>query len=160
MSNSKFESTIAISVILSFATTPVAWSNQTDKSLADLFPLLAEVEILPHQKEQLIQLHQMTRSQIDKIITNTQQSQFDAVLLQSENFGKAVCAMNLDSEQWLQLRRVFQSSCTKLANLLTYQQQSQILQNLQTRWQQNRSESLKTQETIKMLTRLFEIETA
>lgn len=150
---SNFQSLITSSVILAFAATPVNISNQTDKSLTDLFPLLAGAEILPQQKEQLIQLHQTTRCQIDKIITNTQQSQFNAAFSQSGNFGKAICAMNLNSEQWLQLRRVFESSCTKLANLLTPQQERQILQNLQNCWQQNRSESINNNEITEMLTR-------
>lgn len=157
---SKFQSLIARAVILSFATTPVTSQKQADQSLADLFPLLVGVEILPQQTEQLVQLHQATRYPVEKILTNTQQSRFEAALSQSENFGKALYAMNLDAEQWLQLRRIFQSYCTKLANLLTPQQERQILQNLQTRWQQNRSENIKSKEIIEMLTRLFEIETA
>jgi hypothetical protein len=157
---SKFKATITSSLILSFAATPVTLENQTDKSLADLFPLLAGAEILPQQQEQLIQLHQETRCEIDKILTYTQKSQFDAAFSENENFGKAVCAMNLDSEQWQQLRTIFQSSCTKLANLLTPQQEKQIWQNVESLCQQNRSDSLNMKATIEMLTRLFEIEIA
>ena len=150
----RFSSLVTKSVVISFATTPLNIQNYTYKPLANLFPLLAGTEIFPQQEEHLVELHHEIRLQIEKIFIPTQQSQFETTLEKGGNFRDAFCAMNISFQERAQLRRVFQSSCIKLANLFTPQQERQILQNLQNRY---RNESIKNKEIVKLLTRLLEI---
>ncbi|MCC5652210.1 hypothetical protein LC609_20775 [Nostoc sp. XA013] len=150
----KFSSLVTKSVVTSFATTPVNIETHIYKPLTDLFPLLVGTEIFPQQEEHLVQLHHEIRFQINKIFTPIQQSQFEATLEEGGNFRDAFCAMNVSSQEQAQLRRVFQSSCIKLANLLTLQQEIKILQNLQARY---RNVSIKNKEIVKLLTGLLEI---
>ncbi|MBD0388379.1 MAG: hypothetical protein ICV54_18230 [Nostoc sp. C3-bin3] len=150
----KFSSLVIKSVVTSFATTPVNIQTHIYKPLADLFPLLVGTEIFPQQEEHLVQLHHEIRFQINKIFTPIQQSQFEAALEEGGDFRDAFCAMNVSSQEQAQLRRVFQISCIKLANLLTPQQEIKILQNLQERY---RNASIKNKEIVKLLTGLLEI---
>ncbi|MBW4565890.1 MAG: hypothetical protein KME32_33370 [Mojavia pulchra JT2-VF2] len=150
----EFSSLVTKSLVLSIATTPL--NNQKDicQPLANLFPLLEGTEIFPQQGEQLIQLHNEIRFQIEEILTPIQLHQFAASLEEGGNFKDAVCVMNLSSQEWTQLRQVFQSSCLKLAVLFTSEQEKQILQSLQNRYKNKR---IRNEEIVKRLTSLLSI---
>ncbi|MCL6435936.1 MAG: hypothetical protein K6T90_17340 [Leptolyngbyaceae cyanobacterium HOT.MB2.61] len=98
---------------------------------------MAGVNLSPQQENQLSQIRNQARNQIQSILTPEQRNQFIAALQTGQSFRAAIAVMNLSPDQQTQLRTVFQSACKQMADVLTPQQKQQFMQNVRSRLMQS-----------------------
>ncbi|WP_421654788.1 Spy/CpxP family protein refolding chaperone [Leptothermofonsia sp. ETS-13] len=131
----KFVSIVASGVFLltPFAAA-TAWAQNNP---ANSLPIMTGVNLTPQQENQLSQIRNQARSQIQSILTLEQRNQFITALQKGQSFRAAIAAMNLSSSQQTQLRTVFQSARKQMGDVLTPQQKQQFMQNVRSRLMQS-----------------------
>jgi periplasmic protein CpxP/Spy len=90
-----------------------------------------ELGLTPQQKEQLTQLSNSRRSQIESVLSPQQQQQFATIREQGQQMRQAFQQLNLTAEQKTKIREIFQSSRTEVAKILTPEQQQKLRQKIQ-----------------------------
>jgi hypothetical protein len=104
--------------------------------LTQLFPALVGIELQPTQQVKLEQLSQQTLPEVRQLLSPEQVPQFDAVLKQGRSVRVAVFSLNLSTAQQFKLTRKLQSVRSQLTQILTSEQQQQLMQNAMSLQQQ------------------------
>ena len=89
------------------------------------------------QKDQLAEIRQNTRSEIQNILTPQQQEQFQTITANMDRSREAFRALNLSDEQKSQVRNILQSKKSQVEEILTPEQRQQI-QTLRQNWLRRR----------------------
>lgn len=133
---------LAGAIALTVAAAPLAvkaqpnQQNQPVPGQAQNQPQFAGVEITQQQQDQLSQIRNETRAQIEKLLTPQQLQQFKTAMQSSQDRQAAFAAMNLSEEQKTQLQTIVQSAQNRAETVLTPEQRQKIQQNIQQRQQQ------------------------
>lgn len=98
-----------------------------------------QLNLTQQQQDQLAQIRQQTRSQIEALLTSEQRQQYQA--LQQNNQGRrgGLRELNLTEEQRTQVRQIMESSKSQSQAVLTPEQQAQ-LQQMREQWRQQRGQ--------------------
>jgi Spy/CpxP family protein refolding chaperone len=106
-----------------------AVAQASDPALTQLFPALAGVSLTSAQQSQLESLSAQTLPQVQRLLTPTQQAQFDQALGQGQGVRAAAVSLNLSGSQRLQILALLQAARSQVASILTPTQQRQIQDN-------------------------------
>ncbi|HEY9652328.1 MAG TPA: hypothetical protein V6C95_16845 [Coleofasciculaceae cyanobacterium] len=100
-----------------------------------------QLNLTQQQKDQLAQIRQQTRSQIEALLTPEQRQQYQA--LQENNQGRrgGLRSLNLTEEQKTQVRQIMESAKSQSQAVLTPEQQAQLQQMRQQRRQQRQQQN-------------------
>ncbi|AFY94174.1 Spy/CpxP family protein refolding chaperone [Chamaesiphon minutus] len=98
-------------------------------ALTQLFPALVGVKLQPAQTASLAQLSQQTLPLVRRLLSSTQVQQFDAALGQGQSVRAALFSLDLSRSQQFKLSRKLQSVKSQLNEILTPEQQQQVIQN-------------------------------
>ena len=132
-------------IALTLAATPLAVKAQANTS-GQL--LIAEgqrqgrweaLNLTQEQKDQMAQIRQQTRSQIEALLTQEQRDQFKAAMESNQGRREALKAMNLSDAQKTQMRAIKESAKSKMEAILTQEQRQQLQQRRQS-WLQQRQQ--------------------
>jgi periplasmic protein CpxP/Spy len=104
-------------------------------SLGDL-PILSGIELTQQQEDQLAQARRQVRSEIEAIVSPEQKNRFKTALERGDGLRAAIAAMNLSSDQKVQVRQVLQASRSTFSSILTAEQRQQLRQNVRSRFMQ------------------------
>jgi hypothetical protein len=110
------------------ATTTVVQAQTTP--LAQMFPALSGVTLTQEQQTQLEQLSQQTLPEVENVLTDEQQSKFQAGLEKGKGVRVALLSVNPSAQQQKQIRDILQAKKTQITKTLTPQQKKQVMQNL------------------------------
>ncbi|MBE9140523.1 Spy/CpxP family protein refolding chaperone [Nodosilinea sp. LEGE 07088] len=106
---------------------------------AQSFPILEALDLTDEQQEQVQNIFQDLRSDLDTILTDAQQSQFQEVYRESQDFRAAATAIdNLTDDQKAEIRAAMQDSRGELSGVLTAAQQAELRSLMQERRQNRR----------------------
>jgi periplasmic protein CpxP/Spy len=126
----------AIALVIS----PLLVNAQTPEQL-DRFPAVLEsLDLTPDQEEQLAQIRQNTRTQLETLLTPEQREQLKTTMQAGGTFRDALAAMNLSDDQHTQLRSVFRSAHQQARDVFTPEQQQEIRELIQDRREERREE--------------------
>jgi hypothetical protein len=109
-------------------TTTVVQAQTT--SLTQIFPALSGISLTQDQQTQLEQLSQQTLPEVENVLTNEQQVQFQAKLAEGKGVRVALLSVNLSAQQQKQIRDILQGKKAQITKTLTLQQQRQVMQNI------------------------------
>ncbi len=129
--NLKLALLLAGAMTLIITSVPMVADAQAN-SLTQTFPALAGINLTSQQQNQINQLRQSTRSQVESILTPPQRDQLKTAIDQGNTLRDAIAEISLSLGQKRQLRDVFQSVQQQMATILTPEQQQQLRQNVQT----------------------------
>ncbi|MBD0344668.1 MAG: Spy/CpxP family protein refolding chaperone [Coleofasciculus sp. Co-bin14] len=127
---------LAGAVALSVVATPLIVQAQANTSTQ---PLLAQanrqdrqgkwdkLNLSEQQKEQLRQIQQETRAQMQALLTPEQQEQFNTAM-QNRQGRSGKTALNLSEEQKAQMRQIMEAKKSRMQAILTPAQQQQLEQ--------------------------------
>ncbi|WP_216634554.1 Spy/CpxP family protein refolding chaperone [Gloeomargarita lithophora] len=107
-------------------------------SVTQLFPALEGIQLTPEQQVRLTALNNQTLTQIQRVLTPEQQSQFYAALSQGKGLQNAISSVNLSIRQRMSLRDQLQNTRSQLNQILTPEQQQQLSKKAQALQNQNR----------------------
>jgi uncharacterized membrane protein len=124
---SKLVSILTGAMVLT-ATTTVVQAQTTP--LTQMFPALSGVSLTQEQQTQLEQLSQQTLPEVKNVLTDEQQSKFQAALAEGKGVRVALLSVNPSVQQTNQIRDILQAKKTQIAKTLTSQQQRQVMRNL------------------------------
>jgi Spy/CpxP family protein refolding chaperone len=103
------------------------------------FPMLEELELTDEQQEQVQDIFQDLRGDIDDILTDEQQAQFREAYQEAQDFRTAAAAIdNLTNDQKAQIRAAMQASRGEISEVLTEEQRAELRALLQDRRQNRR----------------------
>jgi Spy/CpxP family protein refolding chaperone len=129
-------------IALTLAATPLAVKAQANTSGQLLIAQgekqgpWAALNLTQEQKDQMAQIRQETRSQIEAILTQEQRDKFKAAMESKQGRRAAIAAMNLSDAQKTQMRAIKESAKSKIDAILTQEQRQQLQQMRQSRQQQ------------------------
>jgi protein CpxP len=129
-------------IALTLAATPLAvkaqanTSGQSTVAQAQKQGRWAALNLTQEQKDQMAQIRQQTRSQIDALLTQEQRDKFKAAMESKQGRRAAMAAMNLSDAQKIQMRAIKESAKSKIDAILTQEQRQQLQQMRQSRQQQ------------------------
>ncbi|MEB3180449.1 MAG: P pilus assembly/Cpx signaling pathway, periplasmic inhibitor/zinc-resistance associated protein [Nostocaceae cyanobacterium] len=95
------------------------------------------------QKDQLKQIRENTRSQIDTVLTEEQRQKLQAAKQAGGRRRGVWASLNLTQEQKDQIKAIRQSAKEQMKNVLTAEQQAQLeqmMKNRRGRWQKRQSQ--------------------
>jgi Spy/CpxP family protein refolding chaperone len=103
------------------------------------FPILEELELTDEQQEQVQDIFQDLRGDIDNILTDEQQAQFREAYQEAQDFRTAAAAIdNLTNDQKAEIRAAMQDSRGEISEVLTEEQRAELRALLQDRRQNRR----------------------
>jgi periplasmic protein CpxP/Spy len=102
---------------------------------------LSGLNLTQQQQDQIDQIRNQMRSQVESILSETQRTQIRTAMQQGQDFRAAAAAANISDDQQAQIRQVFQASRQQMASILTPDQQQQLQQHMRERHMQNRQNS-------------------
>ncbi len=129
-------------IALTLAATPLAVKAQANTSGQMLISegqkqgRWAALNLTQEQRDQMAQIRQQTRSQIEALLTPEQRDKFKAAMESKQGRRAAIAAMNLSDAQKTQMRAIKESAKSKIDAILTQEQRQQLQQMRQTRQQQ------------------------
>jgi len=129
-------------IALTLAATPLAvkaqanTSGQSTVAQGQKQGRWAALNLTQEQKDQMAQIRQQTRSQIDALLTQEQRDKFKAAMESNQGRRAAMAAMNLSDAQKTQMRAIKESAKSKVDAILTQEQRQQLQQMRQSRQQQ------------------------
>lgn len=126
-------------IALTFAATPLVLHAQSDRPIQDL-PQFAGVELTQDQQDELAQIREETRAQIEAILTPEQLELFRAAKESGQVRREAFAQMNLSDEQRAQIREIREAAKSESQAILTPEQQEQIRENMRSLRQQRRQQ--------------------
>jgi Spy/CpxP family protein refolding chaperone len=89
--------------------------------------MLEELELTDEQQEQVQDIFQDLRGDIDDILTDAQQAQFRAAYQEAQDFRTAAAAIdNLTNDQKAQIRAAMQASRGEISDVLTEDQRAEL----------------------------------
>lgn len=117
---------------------PFSVKAEAPNGLAQVPPIgeehpFEELNLSPEQEEQLAQIRQETRAQIEDVLSAEQRQQFRTTFEEGRTFREAVAAMNLSEEQKAELRSIFQAARQKAATILTPEQRQHLRERMLSR---------------------------
>lgn len=92
------------------------------------------------QKDQLEQIKQQIRTQIENILTQDQKTALEAAKSNHQGGQQAFAALNLSQDQKEQMRSIMQSAKSQMDAVLTPEQKQQLQQDIQ-QWHQQHNQS-------------------
>lgn len=122
-------------IALTLAATPLALQAQSNRSIQDS-PQFAGVELTQEQQDELTQIREETRAQIEAILTPEQLELFRAAKESGQVRREAFAAMNLSDEQRAEIREIRESAKAQSQEILSPEQQEQIRENVRSLRQQ------------------------
>jgi Spy/CpxP family protein refolding chaperone len=136
---------------LTLAATPVVFKAEANTSGQQLLAqgqrqdrFAERLNLTQAQKDQIAQIRQKKRSQIEALLTQEQRNAFKAARENNQERRAAIAAINLTSEQKTKMREIMRSAKSEFQSVLNPQQQQQFQQIIQERRQQrNQNQSQK-----------------
>jgi periplasmic protein CpxP/Spy len=122
-----------LSTGFAFAQTPSPQPHHQSRQLSGL-------NLTQQQQDQIDQIRNQTRSQVESILSETQRTQIRTAMQQGQDFRAAAAAANVSADQQAQIRQIFQASRQQMASVLTPDQQQQLQQHMREH-HQNRQNS-------------------
>jgi|SRR5579883_1865884 Spy/CpxP family protein refolding chaperone len=121
-------------IMLMLAILPVIpyFNNAADAQPAQAQRWGKQLNLTDAQKEQIKQIHESAKEQIDAILTQDQKDQ-----LQQARQQHTRPSLNLSDEQKAQIKKIRQDAQSQIEALLTPEQQQQLQQWHQQRWQRH-----------------------
>ena len=107
---------------------------QSIDPVAEIFPILANVNFTPEQEEQFANIRAQTRAQINTIVSSEQQQKFWQSLAQGEGFRAAIASAQLTPDQRQQIGQILRAQRQQISSLVTPAQKQQIRQNIRQQW--------------------------
>jgi Spy/CpxP family protein refolding chaperone len=139
---------LAGAVALTVVATPLVVNAQANTSNQ---PLLAQanrqdrqskwdkLNLSEEQKQQLRQIHEETRAQMQALLTPEQQEQFNTAMQNRQGSRSGKTALNLSEEQKAQMRQIMEAKKSRMQAILTPAQQQQ-LEQMRQQWEQGRQQ--------------------
>jgi Spy/CpxP family protein refolding chaperone len=94
-----------------------------------VFPALEGVQLTPEQQAQLAEISGQALIEVQSLLSPEQIEQLNTALTQGQSLRVALSSLNLSGAQQHALREEFQSLRSQLAEVLTPEQQQQIMHN-------------------------------
>jgi hypothetical protein len=113
--------------VMVLTTTTVVQAQTTP--LTQMFPALSGVSLTQEQQTQLEQLSQQTLPSIENVLTDEQQSKFQAALAEGKGIRVALLSVNPSAQQQKQIQEILQTKKAQITKTLTPQQQRQVMRN-------------------------------
>ncbi|WP_373481012.1 hypothetical protein [Geminocystis sp.] len=126
----KFISWLGSGLIASTSMFPLMAQAQSN-SVTLLPPALAEIELSASQQTKLEAVKKETQSQLQTILSSSQQDQLKNSLSQGNDMRSAVQSLNLSFRQRRQMKNIMQTMQSEVGNILTPEQKQQIQQKAQ-----------------------------
>jgi Spy/CpxP family protein refolding chaperone len=104
-------------------------AQTTPTSLTPVFPALEGVQLTPEQQAQLAEISGQALIEVQSLLSPEQIEQLNTALTQGQSLRVALSSLNLSGAQQHALREEFQSLRSQLAEVLTPEQQQQIMHN-------------------------------
>ncbi len=92
----------------------------------EILPLVAELNLTANQQQQLQQIADQTRGQIQQIVTPEQRDQFWSRVQTGGSMRQAALSMDLSMDQRQQLRPVLLQARDQITGVLTPEQRQQV----------------------------------
>jgi Spy/CpxP family protein refolding chaperone len=139
---------LAGAVALTVVATPLVVNAQANTSSQ---PLLAQanrqdrqskwdkLNLSEEQKQQLRQIQEETRAQMQALLTPEQQEQFKTAMQNRQGRNSGKTALNLSEEQKAQMRQIMEAKKSRMQAILTPAQQQQ-LEQMRQQWGQGRQQ--------------------
>jgi Spy/CpxP family protein refolding chaperone len=139
---------LAGAVALTVVATPLVVNAQANTSNQ---PLLAQanrqdrqskwdnLNLSEEQKQQLRQIQEETRAQMQALLTPEQQEQFKTAMQNRQGSRSGKTALNLSEEQKAQMRQIMEAKKSRMQAILTPAQQQQ-LEQMRQQWGQGRQQ--------------------
>lgn len=98
-----------------------------------------QLNLTQQQQDQLAQIRQQTRAQIEALLTPEQRQQYQALRENNQGRRGGLRSLNLTEEQRTQVRQIMESSKSQSQAVLTPEQQAQ-LEQMRQQWRQQRQQ--------------------
>lgn len=95
-----------------------------------------DLNLTEQQRQQMRQIREETRAQIEAVLTPEQRAKLEAAREQRQNPREVMASLNLTEQQRAQMRTIREESKRKMDAVLTEQQRQQLEQMRQQRQQQ------------------------
>jgi Spy/CpxP family protein refolding chaperone len=123
---------------VAFSLTPAMAEAQTVATVMQLPEALEQLNLTEAQEDQLVQIRQETRAQLESLLSEEQRNQFKSTMEAGGSLREAIAAMNLSETQQTELRSIFSSARQEAAAVLTDDQRQQVREFIRVRLQELR----------------------
>ncbi|MBD3880327.1 Spy/CpxP family protein refolding chaperone [Phormidium tenue FACHB-886] len=125
---------ISGAVLGAIALIPILVKAQS--ALPELARLSQQINLTTEQRDQLQQMRQDTRAQLEALLTAEQNQQLQTALANGTPLWEAIESLNLTEAQSAQGQEILQAAHAERQSVLTPEQQQELRQNRRARWQQ------------------------